>query len=27
VYLALSVIITALVTLYDKKVLSPTGMK
>ncbi len=27
VYLTLSVIITALVTLYDKKVLSPTGMK
>ncbi len=27
VYLSLSIIITALVTLYDKKVLSPTGMK
>jgi len=27
VYLLLSLIITALVTLYDKKVLSPTGMK
>jgi len=27
VYLMLSLIITALVTLYDKKVLSPTGMK
>jgi len=27
VYLTLSVVITALVTLYDKKVLSPTGMK
>jgi len=27
VYLSLSLIITGLVTLYDKKVLSPTGMK